>query len=309
MNDTLRKLRVFSNLNQVNKDRKLLILKIFLYKLFLQISWLLIAKLNVKVKGIGVASDWVGTEFDFKYQNSVFKFIPNASRSYGLLPAGIANEPETHVFLKNILNISKEPIAFVDVGASIGEFAITMADDQRVEKVYAFEPHPKTFQALSASARRLVHKMELFETAVGEADGELDFTASDTSPSGAGLAVAHAGPRVQVFVCKIDDKLKSIANLPIIMLMDIEGGELSAMRGGVGFIATRQPLIIFEYNLTSKKIFSLDQIRPLLIGYKFFRLQSRTGKLDLNLEDTWNIVAIPGGGSWSSLPEYRNLFA
>lgn len=284
-------------------------MKILLYKLFLRISWFLISEFNMKVRGIGVASDWIRTGFDFIYQNSVFKFIPSASRSYGLLPAGIANEPETHVFLKNILNLSKEPIAFVDVGASIGEFAITMADDQRVERVYAFEPHPKTFQALSASARRLGHKIELFETAVGEANGELGFSASETSPTGAGLGIDHSAPRVRVPVCKIDDKLKSIANFPTIMLMDIEGGELSAMRGGVGFIAARQPIIIFEYNLTSKKSFSLDQIRPLLAGYEFFRLQSRTGKLDSNLEDTWNIVAIPSSGSWSSLPEYRNLFA
>ncbi len=196
----------------------------------------------------------------------------------------------------------------MDVGASIGEFAITMADDQRVEKVYAFEPHPKTFQALSASARRLGHKIELFETAVGEANGELDFFASETSPTGAGVGVAHAGPSVRVPVCKIDDKLKSIANLPTIILMDIEGGELSAMRGGVGFIAARQPLIIFEYNLTSKKSFSLEQIRPLLTGYEFFRLQSRTGILDSNLEDTWNIVAIPSSGIWTDLEDYRHVF-
>lgn len=284
-------------------------MKIFLYKLFLRISWFLISEFNIKVRGIGVASDWIKTEFDFKYQNSAFKFIPSASRSYGLLPAGIANEPETQVFLQNILNLSKEPISFVDVGASIGEFAITMADDVRVEKVYAFEPHPKTFQALSASARRLGNKIELFETAVGEANGELDFFASDTSPTGAGVGVAHSGPRLRVPVCKIDEKLKSIANFPCIILMDIEGGELSAMRGGVEFIAERQPLIIFEYNLTSKKSFSLDQIRPLLVGYEYFRLQSRTGKLDSNLEDTWNIVAIPSSGSWANLQEYRNLFA
>jgi FkbM family methyltransferase len=270
---------------------------------------LLNSAFNIKVRGIGVASDWIRTEFDFKYQTSAFKFIPNASRSYGLLPAGIANESETHVFLKSILDLSKGPIAFVDVGASIGEFAITMADDQRVEKVYAFEPHPKTFQALSASARRLGHKIELFETAVGEINGELDFSASETSPTGAGLSIDHSAPHVRVPVCKIDDKLKSIADLPTIILMDIEGGELSAMRGGVGFIAARQPLIIFEYNLTSKKSFSLDQIRPLLAGYKFFRLQSRTGKLDSNLDDTWNIVAIPSNGTWSNLQECRNLFA
>lgn len=284
---------------------------IYIYKLFLRILWILSSEFNIKPRGIGIASDWIKTEFDFRYKNSTFKFVPCASRSYGLLPAGIANEPETHLFLENILNLSKVPIVFVDVGASIGEFAITMADDERVQKVYAFEPHPKTFQALSASARRLGHKIELFEAAVGESNGQLDFSTSDTSPTAAGVGVGvnHAGPRILVPMCKIDNKLKSIADLQIILLMDIEGGEFCALQGGVEFIATRQPLIIFEYNLVSKKSFSLNQIRSLLTGYDFFRLQSRTGKLDSNLEDTWNIVAIPSSGSWSNLQGFEHLFA
>lgn len=278
------------------------------YKLFLRISWLLISRLNIKVKGIGVFSDWIKTEFDFTFQKSAFKFIPFASRSYGLLPAGIANEPEAHIFLENLLDFCK-PVSFVDVGASIGEFAITMADDYRVEKVYAFEPHPKTFKALSASAKRLGNKIKLYEAAVGDAVGYLEFSASETSPTGAGLSSSHPAPRVRVRSCKIDDTLKAIGHLPIVMLFDIEGGKLNAMRGGVEFIAERQPLIIFEYNLTSKKCFSLDQIRLLLTGYKFFRLQSRTGKLDKNLEDTWNIVAIPSRGNWCKLNEQKNFFA
>ena len=109
-------------------------MRIYLYKLFLRITWVLKSKFNIKTKGIGVASDWITTKFEFNFKNSIFIFLPIASRSYGLLPAGIANEPETHVFLEKILDISKNPIIFVDVGASIGEFAVTMADDPRWRK-------------------------------------------------------------------------------------------------------------------------------------------------------------------------------
>ena len=287
----------------------MLILRILFYKFFLRFCWLINSEFNIKIKGIGVASDWIKSGFSFKFKNSAFYFLPDASRSYGLLPADIANEPETHIFLNDVVNLTSEPIIFVDVGASIGEFAITMADKSRVARVYAFEPHPKTFKSLSISAQRLAHKVELIAAAVGEINGELEFTASDTSPTGAGVGSVHSGSNIRVPVCKIDDRLKLISNLPIIILMDIEGGELSAMRGAVEFIATRQPLIIFEYNLISKKFFSLDQIRQLLFGYSFFRLQSYTGKLDSDLSDTWNIVAIPGSGSWSNFMEHRHLFA
>jgi FkbM family methyltransferase len=183
------------------------------------------------------------------------------------------------------------------------------ADDSRVERVYAFEPHPSTFLALSASAKRLSYKIDLFEVAVGESDGEIEFAASETSPTGAGLCVAKSSNTIRVPVCRIDEKLKSIAHSPIVILMDIEGGELAAMRGGVEFITERQPLIIFEYNLVSKKYFTLEQIRLLLDGYHFYRLQSSTGKLDSNLNDTWNIVAIPSKSYWSSLSEYESIFS
>jgi hypothetical protein len=45
-----------------------------------------------------------------------------------------------------------------------------------------------------------------------------------------------------------------------------------------------------------------------LKDYNFFRLQSFTGKLDKNLVDTWNIVAIPGNGYWSELRGHKHLF-
>jgi FkbM family methyltransferase len=272
-------------------------------------SGFMISKLNIKAYGIGVVSDFIDNEFEFTFKNSIFKFLPSASRSYGLLPAGLANEVETHLFLENILNFSIKPVIFVDVGASIGEFVITMADDPRVEKVYAFEPHPSTFFALNASAKRLQDKIKLFDVAVGETDGTIEFSASETSPMGAGLGVVNSASNIRVPLCRIDEKLKTIAHSPIVILMDIEGGELAAMRGGVEFITERQPLIIFEYNLVSKNHFTLEQIRLLLDGYRFYRLQSFTGKLDSILDDTWNIVAIPSKGHWSNLSEFKAIFA
>lgn len=280
----------------------------FVYLLFLKLSWALHEKLNVKIRGIGVASDWVKSDFSFTFKHCQFKFLPIAARSYGLLPAGIPNEPETHRFLDAILGHSIVPVVFVDIGASVGEFVITMASKKKVAKVYAFEPHPKTFVALAASASGLGEKIALNEAAVGEEKGEMLFPIAEGSPTGAGFGGAHEGSSVSVAVCKIDDTLDLPDDVPVIMLMDIEGGELSAMRGGTKFIADRQPLIIFEYNMVSRRFFSLEQVRECLKGFDFYRLQSSTGKLDLNLKDTWNVVAIPGHGFWSNLRENKELF-
>jgi hypothetical protein len=86
------------------------------------------SKFKIKAHGIGLVSDFIDIDFKFKFKNSIFIFLPSACRSYGLLPAGIANEMETHLFLASVLDFSIHPVVFVDVGASIGEFVITMAD-------------------------------------------------------------------------------------------------------------------------------------------------------------------------------------
>ena len=255
-----------------------------------------------------MASDYINFEFPFLFKDCEFKFVPIAGRSYGLLPAGLPNEPETHTFLNSILSVSTKPVIFVDVGASIGEFVITMANDKRVAKVYAFEPHPKSFMALSASASELKGKIELFQAAVGEKKGELLFSTSDKSPTAAGFGSVHKESAISVSVCRIDETLDAIEDFPTIVLIDIEGGELSAIRGGLSFICGRQPLIIFEYNRVSKKFFTLEQMQECLMEYNFFRLQSSTGKLDQNLVDTWNIVAIPDKGYWSELRGHKHLF-
>jgi FkbM family methyltransferase len=247
--------------------------------------------------------------FHFFFKDCEFKFVPIAGRSYGLLPAGLPNEPETHIFLNSILSIFRQkPVIFVDIGASIGEFVITMANDKRVAKVYAFEPHPKSFMALSASASELKGKIELFEAAVGEKKGELLFSTSDKSPTAAGFGSVHKESAISVSVCRIDETLDAIEDFPTIVLIDIEGGELSAIRGGLSFIGSRQPLIIFEYNMVSRNFFTLEQMQESLKDYNFFRLQSFTGKLDQNLVDTWNIVAIPDNGYWSELRGHKHLF-
>lgn len=296
-----------------NKNMKNLSIKdhliITVYRLFLKLSWILHEKLNIRIRGIGVASDWVKSEFNFMFRNCQFRFLPAAARSYGLLPAGIPNEPETHRFLDSVLAHSIDPVVFVDIGASIGEFVITMASKEKVAKVYAFEPHPKTFVALAASARGFGKKIDLHEAAVGDEKGELLFPIAEGSPTGAGFGGAHGEASVSVAVCRLDDTLDFPDDVPVIMLIDIEGGELSAIQSGAKFIGDRQPLIVFEYNLVSRRFFTLEQIRECLKDYDFFRLQSCTGKLDLNLEDTWNVVAIPGNDYWADLRNNRSLFA
>ena len=78
-----------------------------------------------------------------------------------------------------------------------------------------------------------------------------------------------------------------------IILVDVEGAEPLVLNSGIEFIKNNQPLIVFEYNLTSKKYFDLKTIQSIIgESYVIYRLK-RDGTLDQDFTNFWNCVAIP----------------
>ncbi len=235
-----------------------------IYLAWLRLSWLLRRTLGIKTYGIGWTAARVGEAFDFEFLGRPFRFLPGAARSYCLLPAGIANEPETHQFLQQVLDAVRpgEKIAFVESGASVGEFVIPMAWHSRVEKVWAFEPHPATAEALRASAALApAGKIDVIQQGVSSISGCAEFDLSEAAPTSAGLRGLRDhlnAPRVHL--CTLDEALQVSPDQSLVILIDIEGGELNALRGGSGLIARLHPLIIFEYNGTTRQHFQLSAL-------------------------------------------------
>ena len=65
------------------------------------------------------------------------------------------------------------------------------------------------------------------------------------------------------------------------------------LKGGNTFIHKNNPLIIFEYNQSSKQHFDLTEISALLgQNYDIYRLR-RDGNLDIDFMNSWNCVAVP----------------
>jgi FkbM family methyltransferase len=239
-----------------------------------------------------------------------FVFIPSAARSYCLLPAGIPNEPETHQFLARVL-AGRTSVVFIDVGASIGEFAIPMAHDSRISKVVAYEPHPKSHNALVESAKFIASgKIEIIRKGVADSCGSASFNLRSAAPTTAGFCHSNSSMSAEsIEICTLDDSLKYETGQPFILLIDVEGGELNALRGGVKFIHSTQPLIVFEYNAITRQHFDLsDAMKVLGPSYTTFRMRSEDGRLDSNLSDTWNVAAIPNAGPWENLSALKDLF-
>ncbi len=283
-----------------------------IYILWLRLAWIMRIRFRIKTYGIGWTATKVSKAFNFKFYGATFRFIPTAARSYCLLPAGIANEPETHIFLSRILAYApKGGVTFIDIGASIGEFAIPMAHHVNVERVIAYEPHPSTATALLASADLVPrNNIEVIVKGVGEKNGFATFDLNEVAPTGAGLRQSDDDKSLaQIQLCTLDESTAVLPGTPLLILIDIEGGELKALRGGQKLIDREKPLIIIEYNDTSRRFFQLTHVQDLLgDSYKIYRLRSEDGYLDNDLTSTWNVVAIPQQGVWQNLNRQPELF-
>jgi FkbM family methyltransferase len=281
-----------------------------IYIAWLQLTSFLRKRFGIKTYGIGWTAAKVDQEFLFEFNGVPFKFLPKAARSYCLLPAGIPNEPETHKFLTRVLD-TKRDVILIDVGASVGEFAIPMAHDPRVARVFAFEPHPATADALRASSVWVpAGKIQVIQKGVAAKAGFAHFDLNERAPTGAGLRDSDDNSRNwRIELCSLDDILmQCFDGHELVVLIDIEGGELDALRGGMKLISRYHPLIIFEYNATTRRYFHLDEAEDLLgEAYSIHRLRSVDGRLDSDLSDTWNVVALPRKGTWAQLRELPDL--
>jgi|WetSurMetagenome_2_1015567.scaffolds.fasta_scaffold112291_2 hypothetical protein len=100
------------------------------------------------------------------------------------MPPGYWDEPETNLFLDKILQHVKGPVIYIDMGASIGEFAIARAFHPNVGSVLAFEPAKTARQALKQSVGlNELRRVRVFGEATGANPGKVDVVENDTAPN------------------------------------------------------------------------------------------------------------------------------
>jgi FkbM family methyltransferase len=250
--------------------------------------------LGINLKGIGVLSDFIKKPKLFTFKKAIFYFNPSCSRNYCLLPGGVPNEPETHIFLERVIKVfPKQNILFIDIGASVGEFVIPLGKLDKIKHIYAFEPNEEAAKSIMISAfiNNLDDKIRVSTNPIGSYDGDAFFYLNTRSPTGSRL-VAYSQQAIKVKVRKIDSIFQETV-CDVIIKIDIEGGELEALKGAKEFILRNNPLIIFEYNEITKSVFKLDKVYDILPKnqWHLFRLR-KDGFLDQIFDNTWNIVAV-----------------
>ena len=147
-------------------------------------------------------------------------------------------EPLQLYFLRHIAETQRECI-FLDVGANIGAYSILLSDIKSIVKIIAFEAMRECADEIKANIKLngLEERVNIVEIALSDKSGEAYFLR--TKPYGGDSAILdtylfgrHQGDQViTVKTGTLDEQIKSLSASVIIMKIDVEGHELSVLRG------------------------------------------------------------------------------
>lgn len=133
----------------------------------------------------------------------------------------------------------------LDIGANIGNHSLFFA--RYYDHVIAFEPHPRTFQLLSANAQ-LLPNITAQHVGLSDHDGAAELQFNPGNMGGATLSNVGAAQKIQIALRRLDG-MDDIKNLPIRLIkLDAEGHEVKLLDGGADTIRQHHPVILFELN-------------------------------------------------------------
>jgi FkbM family methyltransferase len=173
--------------------------------------------------------------------------------------------------LSHAWNLSLETV--FDVGANAGQSALKFDGVFPGARIFSFEPHPKTFQALKSKVSGRPN-IEPFNLAMGDEDGEVDFFEYDDpliNSRVAGTAYTQREglkPRVIKVTQQTLDGFCAVHDIDQIhfLKIDTEGFELSVLKGASRMLQeARVRFISCEFAISDAgKVSSVAELLPLL---------------------------------------------
>lgn len=159
--------------------------------------------------------------------------------------------------IKNDLMNTTKKIIFIDVGANFGKYSITLGNYFKSFKnrfeIYAFEPNDLLYDLLRKNIRENNLKIKTSKIALGKRNGKIKLF-SDLE-YGFYIDYPNDTKPTSVTVSKLDNIIKADKNVSIYMKLDIEGGELDALKGASEIFrsANRSVLLVEDANMSTKK--------------------------------------------------------
>lgn len=157
---------------------------------------------------------------------------------------------------------------FVDVGAHIGSVIGGVMHASRPGKIIAIEAMPDKIEDL----RRNFPDAQIIHCAVGESEGEVEFTVDAAASGYSSLDPAVRDRTADFYVLKVwmrrlDDVLPHEGI--DVMKIDIEGAELGALRGADKVIAGSRPVIVFESGVHDMQGFPRAELFQWFAGHDY----------------------------------------
>lgn len=249
--------------------------------------------------------------------------LPNGSRMWIsdddagqlLLPYCIGKyEKEVVTVFRQCLSHLRAGDCVVDIGANVGFYAVIAAEHLRNMKggmVYAFEPNPRAFTHLQKNSE-LNHFTNLVINPQGVADtnGQLTLYLNPHGITFGSLRPfePYLTEQVKISVVTLDEYVNRHSGVKVgLIKVDIEGGELLALRGARQVITRDLPMIIYEEYGDAYRAFgyTIHDIRTFLcsLGYRLYLIQpgwpqrARLVKVTESSECSdsgyWNMLALP----------------
>jgi FkbM family methyltransferase len=131
----------------------------------------------------------------------------------------------------------------LDVGANIGNHSLYFSD--LFDLVFSFEPNYKTNRVLQLNSE-LVSNVKCFDFGLSDADRETYMTTSNANIGGATVARDDADVGLQKIVLKRLDSVSEVSGEVKLIKIDVEGHELSVLKGAYDVITRNKPVILFE---------------------------------------------------------------
>lgn len=181
-----------------------------------------------------------------------FKFLDTAlKQSRGI---GYSSSIETEI--KHLIGSHKDDFILFDVGANIGSYSIMTAKLFPKSTIYSFEPSKATFHQLVQNVKSDISIFP-FRIGFGE-EKKKTLLYSDQLESGMASTYKRqfANSNIKfshtetIEIVKLDDWVKRYKVTPDFIKIDVEGGELSVLKGAINAL-NRVKAVQFEFGGTA----------------------------------------------------------
>jgi FkbM family methyltransferase len=230
-----------------------------------------------------------------KYGGCSMYLTPEAGLRYWLPKRGLRGDEN---LLRNAAENVKPGHIVWDVGANMGLFSFAAAGlAGPTGRVYAIEPDATMAQLIRRSARLnpASSPVEAIPCAVSDSISLAQFNIaqrSRTSNALAGFELGQAGGvrQVETVVTVTLDWLAEHIPAPDVLKIDVEGAELTVLRGAIDILKTKRPVVLFEL---TRRNWSEDSRIFWDLGYTLYDSDLPPAQRVPLSDAPFNVLAVP----------------